>query len=128
GALQRLRQAPRGDQRVEDLLHRSGLEAATALSPRQPGPDVPRPGHADPGTLLEERSRLVGLVEGTRDDEGVRGWLQRLGKPAARGKLGVLGKARADLRELEDGERARVQPAIRIPIHVAIVAPGRAAA
>ena len=37
-----------------------------------------------PGPLLEERPRLVGLVEAARDEDRVVRWLERLGQPARR--------------------------------------------
>ena len=61
-----------------------------------------------PGALLEQLPRLVGLVERAGDDHRVRGGLELLGQPPRRVEGRLLGQAGADLRELEEGDRAGV--------------------
>jgi DNA mismatch repair protein MutS2 len=58
------------------------VEAAAAGRPFHGGTDVGRRTDPDAGPVLDEGARLVGLVEGPRDDDRVVGRLQRLRQAA----------------------------------------------
>ena len=63
-------------------------------------------------SLAEQRSRLVGLVELSPDDDRVRRWLQCLGHPLGRRERGRRRKPLANERELEQrlGSSVHVRP------------------
>ena len=100
---------PRGGlERLHDLHELLRVEAPAAHGPTHPGVDVMRSPDADPRPVLEQGTRLVGLVEAAGDDEGVRRGNQGLGHLAGRIERGLLGQAGANQGELEQRDRPRV--------------------
>ena len=93
---------------LRDLEELRRLEAPAAGRALHGRTDVT--GRPDPraGPLLEERPRLVGLVEPARHDDRVVRRLERLGQAARGRERGGLGEPRPDRRELEQGQRAFV--------------------
>jgi hypothetical protein len=87
------------------------VQASSADGPVHPRPDVLRSPDAEAGTLLQQGSRLVRLIEHPGDHDVVRGWLQPIGESVRRGERGGRGEARADQRELQQGLRADVHQA-----------------
>jgi hypothetical protein len=65
---------------VEELLR---VQAAAANGTLDRGPDVAGTGDPDAGALLDERSRLVGLVQRTGDEDRVCLGLEQLGDAVA---------------------------------------------
>jgi hypothetical protein len=102
------REAGCGVERVGDLQELGGLETPAADRALGPRSDVVARADPDPGTVAQERPSLVRLVEGAGDEDRVRLRLQRVGQPARRRERGQLRESLADLRELEEDERALV--------------------
>ena len=69
-------------ERRRDLQELAGFEAPATDRPLDGGADVVGGPDPETGLLLEERDGLVGLVEGTCDEDGVVRRFERLGQPA----------------------------------------------
>ncbi len=96
---------PRGRiERLADLEELDGFEATSSGRPFDRGPDVGRPADAGARSLLDERARLIGLVEPARDDDRVARRLECLGEASRRREAGRVGQPGPDGRELEQRE------------------------
>ena len=73
-------------ERLRDLEEVGGIEATATPGALDPRADVVGRSDPDSGPLVEQGSRLVGLVEATRDENRVCGRFERFGEPAARGE------------------------------------------
>ncbi len=96
-------------ERLADLEELGRFEAAAAGRPFDRRPDVGR--RTDPGSrsLLEERARLIGLVESARHDDRVARRLEGLGEASRRREAGRVGQPGPDGRELQQREGTLVQ-------------------
>ena len=101
-------QAGRRVERGGDLEELGGFEATAAGGSLDGRPDVVRGPDAETGPFLEEGDRLVGLVEGAGDQDGVVRRVEGLGQPPRGSERGHGGQARPDRRELEQLDRALV--------------------
>jgi hypothetical protein len=97
-------------QRVGDGQEPLGIQPAPARRTFDERPDVVRRADADARSILEQRTRLVGLVEPARDDDRVGRGFQGLGEPARRSERRQLRESLADQRELEQDLGAGVHP------------------
>ncbi len=95
-------------QGVGDLEELAGIEPSAARGALDRGADVVGAADPDPGSLLEQRADLVGLVELAGDDDRVRRRLERFGESAGWRERGGVGEPLADERELEQVLRAGV--------------------
>ena len=103
------RRQPRGRiERVGDLEELGRLQPSATRGPLDRRADVAGRSDPDARPLLDERPRLVGLVERAGDDDRVIGRLERLGQPARRPERGGRREPCPDGRELEQHERALV--------------------
>ncbi len=102
-----------GVQGVRQLQELDRVESPTAGRPLDRRAYVMSSPNANAGPFDEQGPRLVRLIEGPGDDDRVRGRLQLAGEPARRRKRRLLGEPVADLRELEEGDRALVHVAQR---------------
>jgi hypothetical protein len=78
---ERRRETRRRIQGLRDAQELLGLQAPATSRTLDPRSDIVRSADPDAGALAEQRPGLVRLVELTRDDQGVRRWLERLGEP-----------------------------------------------
>ena len=95
-------------ERLRDLEEVGRIETTAPSGALDPRPDVVRRPDPDPRPILEQRPSLVGLVEAARHDHRLARRLEPLGQPTRRTELGQSGEALADLRELEQRDRAAV--------------------
>ena len=77
---ERRRQSGGRVERVRDGQELLRLQTAAAGRPFDGWLDVVRAADTDPGSIGQERARLIRLVEPARDDDGVGRWLERLGQ------------------------------------------------
>ncbi len=101
-------QSGRRVQRVGDLEEVRRLQASTASGPVDPWADVVGAADTDGRPFLEQRERLVGLVERAGDDHGLAGGFERFGQPPGWAESGRSGKPLADERELEQDGRTLI--------------------
>jgi len=103
------RREPHGRiERGGDLEELGRLQPAAPRGSLVRRADVVGAADPDPGALLEQRSRLVGLVEAARHDHRVARRLERLGQPPRRREGGGGRQPLPDDRELEQRERPLV--------------------
>ena len=97
-----------GLDRISDLEEMGRVEAATTVGPLDPRSDVVGRADADPGSLHQQGARLVRLVQGSPDDDGLGAWLQRLREPAPGRERGVRREPLSDEGELQQPDRPTV--------------------
>ena len=99
------REAHGGIERIDDLEELGGIEPAAASRPFHGRTDVVRGADPDAGPFLDERPRLVRLVETARHDHGIGRRLEGLRQPVRRRELRGRRQPLPDERELEEGLR-----------------------
>ena len=103
------RRKPRGRiERLGELEELGGIEATAAGGSFDRRADVVGRPDPDPRSILEQRSRLVGLVELAGDDDWVGRRLEGFRQPARRRERRGRREPLANERELEQGLRAGV--------------------
>ena len=91
-----------------DLDEVGRIQPATPARPLNPGSDVV--GRADPsrGSLAQQATGLVRLIERPSDQDRLVRRFEGIGEPPARAKAGVIGQACPDQPELQEADRLRV--------------------